>query len=235
MQVGGFIAHAFLNVLAVGADRVLGGQLLGQVVVRMGAEDRPLLHLSHQVAEEACSKLIVVRTLAQHFQMREDEVVSYQLSPHPVITGEPSGLRHIFQLLGCRQHRLANLLPLVVHQLLFAELGAGIQFAGNLGQGGEMEDETAKVVVAQVGLEEAVFEGFTIGGPFGKQASRYIAQLGTLLASCCHHNLVQRTAVAHHAKCTAMVFPVVLPAGAFAHTVQHVVEVFGHRLAVGPA
>ena len=43
---------------------------------------RSFFHFSHQMAEEACSKQVVVRTLSSNFQMIEDIFVLNQLLPH---------------------------------------------------------------------------------------------------------------------------------------------------------
>ena len=140
-------------------------EFFGKIMVGMGAEDCTFFHFSHQMTEETCSEQIIVRTLARYFQMSEDGSILYQLLPHRFIMGEPRFGYQFVEFHGSRHDGLAHTLQIVVHQLFLAELGRGVELSGNLRQGGQMEDEEAQVVVAEVSLKEIHLEGFFVGGP----------------------------------------------------------------------
>ena len=65
-------------------------------------------------------------------------------------------------------HGLTHTLQIVVHLLLIANLSRGVEFSGNLRQGGQMVDEAAHLVIAEMGIQEIRLESLAISGPLGK-------------------------------------------------------------------
>ena len=120
------------------------------------------------MAEETGSKEVVVRTLARHFQMIEDDFALYYLFPHRLIMGIPMLIHQVLELIRSFQHGLTHTLQIVVHQLLIANLSRGVEFSGNLRQDGQMEDEAAHLVVAEMDIQEIRLESLAVGGPLGK-------------------------------------------------------------------
>ena len=77
-------------------------------------------------------------------------------------------IHQVTEFIRSCHHGLTHTLQIVVHQLLIANLSRGVEFSGNLRKGGQMENEAAHLVVAEMDIQEIRLESLAVGGPLGK-------------------------------------------------------------------